>query len=114
MKRLASRRDALQTAWGMIMIRQAVPDGVGVLIERGTTLITRIGTNLLKCWCKFVQFVSRLDRFGFVKTSVIHGQPAAPVRSVNFNEPVTELNVAEGVILLGLNFSRDDRIDPDH
>ena len=46
-----------------------------------------------------------------MKPAVIHGEPAAAMLGINFDEAVAELNIAPGVILLRLNRRCEDRID---
>src|SRR5438067_8340485 len=46
-----------------------------------------------------------------MKAAVVHGEPAATVLGVDFDEAAAELNIAPGVILLRLNRRCDDRID---
>jgi len=48
-----------------------------------------------------------------MKPTVIHGESAATVFSVDFEKALAELNIAPAVILLRLNRRCDDRIDSD-
>ena len=46
-----------------------------------------------------------------MKPTVVDGQPTAAVLGINFDEAMTELNIAPGVILLRLNRRCKDRVD---
>src|SRR5438552_3769856 len=46
-----------------------------------------------------------------MKAAVVHGEPAAAVLGVDFDEAAAELNITPGVILLRLNRRCDHRID---
>src|SRR5437773_7496089 len=46
-----------------------------------------------------------------MKAAVVHGEPAATVLGVDFDEAAAELNITPGVILLRLNRGCDHRVD---